>query len=131
MVSTSSLSETRIAVRHLIEVELETPAHLARALRCDAPPWELEIDGCVIDAEIGEPVCVSLTVRGHGPHSLRGVVLWRRVSHNARFPSATGIRIDPSEGHAVARLRAIALGRLDDDVNDVLRWRSGAARRTV
>lgn len=131
MIQTSFVSRAPEAVRRPIEVDLETPAHLARALHCDEPPWELEIEGHLAAAEIGEPVSVVLKVRGHTPHSLRGVVLWRRISRNPRFPPAIAIRIDPSEADSVASLRAIALGHFVDDVQDVLRWRSGAARRRI
>ena len=113
-----------------IAVELETPAALAHALHCDALPWEIVVEGLAPEhIEVGEAVRLSVEVRGHTPHLLRGVVLWRRISKGRGLSSAFGVRIDPSEAEVVARLLGIAHNRFEDDVRDVLRWRAHAQQR--
>ena len=130
MIRASTLPPNRYATaRRQVEVEFETPAQLAHALHSDKEPWEIVLEGQVIHMDIGEQVRVSVEVRGHTPHLLRGVVMWRRVSKRPGLPPAIGVRIDPLDADQVSRLRAIALGQFEDDVRDVLRWRTNAPRR--
>jgi len=113
-----------------IAVELETPAELAHALRCENASWEMVIDGQIPEnVGVGESVRLSVEVKGHTPHTLRGVVLWRRLGRCRGLAPAFGVRIEESEAEPVSRLLGIAHSRFEDDVRDVLRWRSTVQQR--
>jgi hypothetical protein len=104
---------------------IDTAAELAHAMRHDAGSWDITLVGHQDDhVGIGERARLTLEVRGHEPVEMEVVVVWRRVRNGPGLPAALGLQIDPEDSGALGRLRYIATGQFEDDVRDVLRWRT-------
>lgn len=109
---------------------IETPAELAHALRQDAGAWDIVLVGHQGEhVGIGERARLTLEVRGHAPIEMEVVVVWRRLRNGPGLPAALGLQIDPSDSGVLGKLRHIATGQFEDDVSDVLRWRTTTQSR--
>ena len=126
-------SHTRERVLHTphtrrIAAVFETPRELGQALRQNGTSWDLVLPGHEQElVEVGECARLSLEVRGHRRVELNVMAMWRRIRSGPGLPPALGLRIEPTEASAVARLRGIAAGQFADDVRDVVRWRAATA----